>query len=480
MTLWSDHGGDAASLSGRTCLCQSPLMTQISRRLSRRALVGGLCGTAAVALSGVPKAALAAADTRPILLTNARLFDGRSNGLRGGTNVLVAGNAIRALPPVSEQVADSRTVDCGGRVIMPGLIDAHWHAILAAVSLATAMTADVPYLHLVAAREAEQTLLRGFTSVRDVGGPSFALKRAIDEGVVAGPRIFPSGAMISQTSGHGDFRLRGEIPRTPASSLSAAEAEGATAIADGVDEMLRRVREQLLLGASQIKLMTGGGVTSSFDPIDSLQFTEPEIRAAVAAASDWGTYVCTHVYTADGIRRALDCGVKCIEHGQLADEDAVRRIAGSGAWWSLQPFLLDEDANTMPTPRQRADQRTVAEGTARAYAMAQHHNANVAWGTDILFSPGKTGTQGRQLAKVARWFADVDVLKMATSRNAELLALSGKRNPYPGALGVIEAGALADLIVLDGDPTADINLIADPNRNMKLIMKDGRIHKNTL
>jgi imidazolonepropionase-like amidohydrolase len=235
-----------------------------------------------------------------------------------------------------------------------------------------------------------------------------------------------------------------------------------------------------MLGASQIKIMVGGGVSSAYDPLDSTQFTEPEIRAAVAAAADWGTYVCAHVYTAKGIQRAIACGVQCIEHGQLADEDTVRRMVDTGTWWSLQPFLMDEDANLKSDPRQQADQRTVAEGTARAYEMAKKYKARIAWGTDILFSPEKTATQGKQLAKIARWFSNDDVLKMATSRNAELLALSGDRSPYRGALGVIEPGALADLIVLDGDPTQDIALIADPEKTMKLIMKDGRIYKNTM
>jgi imidazolonepropionase-like amidohydrolase len=322
--------------------------------------------------------------------------------------------------------------------------------------------------------------MRGFTTVRDVGGPSFALKRAIDEGRMSGPRIYPSGAMISQTSGHGDFRMRTDLPRTAQSNPSTAEAAGISAIADGVPEVLRRAREQLMLGASQIKIMVGGGVTSLFDPLDSLQFTEAEIRAAVDAATDWGTYVCAHVYTSAGIRRALDCGVKSIEHGQLADEETVRRIADAGAWWSLQPFLADEDANPGGTPEQQAQRREIAEGTIRAFELGKKHGVNMAWGTDILFNPRGTVAQGRHLAKIARWFDNHEVLSLATSRNAELLALSGPRNPYRGALGVIEGGAMADLLVVDGDPLQDISVIADPENSLKLIMKDGRIHKNTL
>ncbi|MBS7698153.1 amidohydrolase family protein [Chelatococcus sp. YT9] len=415
-----------------------------------------------------------------ILFRNVAIFDGRSHTLRMDLDLLVRGNAIAALVPKGTAVEASRVIDGRGCTLMPGLIDAHWHAMLANISELAALTADIGYIYLKAANEAEQTLLRGFTAVRDTGGPSFALKRAIDEGLVVGPRIFPSGAMISQTGGHGDFRMRAEVPRNATSGLSVAEKAGVTMIADGPDEVLRRVREQLMLGASQIKLVTGGGVTSLYDPIDGNQFTEAEIRAAVAAATDWGTYVCTHVYTAQGIQRAIDCGVKCIEHGQLADEDTVRRIADTGTWWSLQPFLKDEDANVHPDPRQGAEQEFIAQGTVRAYEWAKNYKAKVAWGTDILFSPGKTVTQGKQLAKLARWFTNAEVLSMATSTNAELLAMAGNRRPYQQPIGVIEPGAFADILLIAGNPLEDISLIADPARTMKLIMKDGKIFKDTL
>ena len=466
---------------GFGCLCHSPLVAEINARLSggtsRRSVLRGIAAAVGAATVGLPAFA---AEGKPVLLKNVRIFDGKSSAYIEGRNVLISENRIESLVGQDETVTDADVIDCAGKVLMPGLIDAHWHSILAGISQIAAMTADIPYVHLVAAQEAERTLMRGFTTVRDVGGPSFALKRAIDEGRLAGPRIYPSGAMISQTSGHGDFRMRTDLPRTAQSNLSTAEAAGISAIADGVPEVLRRAREQLMLGASQLKIMVGGGVTSTFDPLDSLQFTEAEIRAAVDAASDWGTYVCSHVYTSAGIRRALDCGVKSIEHGQLADEETVQRIADAGAWWSLQPFLADEDANPGGTPEQQAQRREIAEGTVRAFELGKKHNVNMAWGTDILFNPKGTAAQGRHLAKIARWFDNHEVLSLATSRNAALLALSGPRNPYRGKLGVIENGAIADLLVVDGDPLQDISVIADPENSLKLIMKDGRIHKNTL
>lgn len=386
---------------------------------------------------------------------------------------------IHSLLPADAMAADIEMLDCGGRVLMPGLIDAHWHTTLAAITQTAAMSADVGYVHLVAAQEATRTLMRGVTSVRDVGGPSFALKRAIDEGIVEGPRIFPAGAMISQTSGHGDFRLRHDLPRGPLTPLSEQERQGVAVIADGEAEVLRRTREQLMLGASQIKLMAGGGVASLYDPLDSTQFTERELRAAVEAADDWGTYVMVHVYTPRGIQRSLRAGVKSIEHGQLADEESARMMAGEGAWWSLQPFLQDEDANVYPDAARRESQRQVAEGTVSAYELAQRFDIKTAWGTDILFNPQNTSNQLRHLAKLTRFYDPLTVLAMATGRNGELLGLSGARNPYPGTLGKIEEGALADLILVDGDPTQNLDFLNDPEKNLKLIMKEGRIYKDT-
>ena len=462
------------------CLCHSPAALRINERLCLDMLPadGIAASSASPAAGGVSPRPSAPGEA--IHFTNVSVFDGRSAALRTDVDVLVRGNAIDALVPKGTRVENARAIDGRGATLMPGLIDAHWHAMLANISELAALTADIGYIYLKAAHEAEQTLLRGFTTVRDTGGPSFALKRAIDEGLVAGPRIFPSGAMISQSGGHGDFRMRAEVPRSSTSGLSIAEKAGVAMIADGADEVLRRVREQLMLGASQIKIVTGGGVTSLYDPIDGNQFTEAEIRAAVAAAADWGTYVCTHVYTTQGIQRAIDCGVKCIEHGQLADEDTVRRIADTGTWWSLQPFLKDEDANVHPDPRQQAEQEFIAQGTVRAYEWAKTHKVKVAWGTDILFSPGKTVTQGKQLAKLARWFTNAEVLGMATSANAALLAMAGNRSPYKQPIGVIEPGAFADILLIAGNPLEDIALIADPARSMKLIMKDGKIFKDTL
>lgn len=470
-----------------TCTCSSPdiqhfherMMVDLSKRdfyASANAAGAQRPGSKLAAVAGQGSATEMAA--RPILLTNMRLFDGTAV-LNDRVTLLIKDGLIDAVLPVNTPADGAVVIDCGQRVVMPGLIDAHWHTTLAGITQMDAMTADPGFVHLTAGREAEKTLMRGFTTVRDPGGPSFALKRAIDQGIVNGPRIYPSGAMISQTSGHGDFRLRSEVPRTALHSLNFSEQMGATAIADGEAEVLRRTREQLMLGASQIKLMAGGGVASMHDPLDSTQFLEAELRMAVEAAADWGTYVLVHAYTPRSIQRAIRAGVKSIEHGQLADEDTVRMMADNGIWWSLQPFLQDEDANVYPDAARRESQRVVAEGTARAYEMAQRFNIKTAWGTDVLFNPEKTVTQGRQLAKLTRFYAAHDVLNMATQHNAALLGLSGARNPYPGTLGRLEAGALADLLVVDGDPTHSLAFLEDPEKNLGLIMKGGKVFKKT-
>jgi imidazolonepropionase-like amidohydrolase len=417
------------------------------------------------------------------LFQNVRVFDGKSGTVGPASNVLIKGNIIASVSTADIAVgskANPTIIAGGGRVLMPGLIEAHWHAMMVAPTFATALTADMGYINLVAGQEAEATLMRGFTTVRDMGGPTFGLKRAIDEGIIAGPRIYPSGAFISQTAGHGDFRQLSDIPRTPNTPLSYAERIGVAAIADSPDEVRLRTRENLMRGASQIKLMAGGGVSSPFGPLDTTQYTEAELHAAVEAAEDWGTYVAVHAYTPRSIKRAIDAGVLCIEHGHLLDETTARLMAEKGIWLSIQPFLDDEDANPVHSPMMRARQLEVITGTDRAYALAKRYRIKTAFGTDVLFDARLAGRQGAQLAKLVRWYTSGEALKMATGDNGQLLALSGLRSPYPGKLGVVEEGALADLLLVDGNPVENIELISDPARNFVVIMKDGKIFKNLL
>jgi imidazolonepropionase-like amidohydrolase len=418
-----------------------------------------------------------------ILFQNVRIFDGTHGQLSAPSNVLVRGNRIERIsssPIPTDRSAATQIIEGNGRTLMPGLIDVHWHAMLIRALPAESVFGDVGYNNLIAGDEAKDTLMRGFTTVRDVGGPVFGLKRAIDDGTIVGPRIYPSGAVITVTSGHGDFRQLSDLPRSIGGPPTRGEQIGGFAVADSPDEVRVRVREQLMQGASQIKLTAGGGVSSPFSPIDVVTFTEPELRAAVEAAHNWGTYVTVHAFTSEAIRQAIEVGVTCIEHGFLMDEATAKLMADKGIWLSTQP-LPDELRTGFPVgsvQREKADE--VWPGIAKTYALAKKYKIKTAWGTDVLFSRALAQKQGAILASLVRWYTPAEALVMATSTNAELLTLSGKRSPYRGKLGVVEEGALADLLLVNGDPIANIQLITDPDTNFLVIMKDGRIYKNTL
>lgn len=412
-----------------------------------------------------------------VLFQNVRIFDGKSGTLSASSNVLVRNDKIEKIS-IAAIKADAQVIDGGERVLMPGLIDAHWHAMLVRPVSPAAGMGDVGYNNLLAAAEATATLMRGFTTVRDLGGPTFGLKRAIDEGVVAGPRIYPSGAVITVTGGHGDFRQLSELPRR-IGTLSRMEKIGASMVADSPDEVRLRVREQLMQGASQIKLTAGGGVASPHSPLDVSTFTEPELRAAVEAAENWGTYVTTHAYTSAAIQRSIAAGVKCIEHGHLMDEATARLMAEKGIWLSTQPFLDLSGASALG-PAEQAKMQEVVSGTDRVYGFAKKYGIKTAFGTDILFSKALAERQGAMLVDLTRWYTPAEALIMATSTNGELLSLSGPRNPYPGKLGVVEEGALADLLLVDGNPIDNIKLIEDPAKNFLVIMKGGKVYKNLL
>src|SRR5579871_1251031 len=448
----------------------------------RTVLSGGIL-LALGTLFGWPAAPARAQEPAPrptVLFTNAKVFDGKSDKLTANTSVLVVGNTIKTIGGAGAVPAGAIVIDAGGRTLMPGLIDAHWHAMLVRPSPAEAVTWDVGYANLAAGAEATDTLMRGFTTVRDVGGPVFGLKRAIDEGVVAGPRVYPSGAVITVTSGHGDFRQPFELPRALGSARTRMEQIGGSLLADSPDEVRLRTREQLMLGATQIKLTGGGGVASPHSPLDVTTFTEPELRAAVEAADNWGTYVTVHAYTPASIARAIHAGVKCIEHGHLMDEETARLLAKRGVWLSIQPFPDELGEAFPPGSPQRAKFLEVTAGMETAYRLARKYKLKTAWGTDILFSSALARQQGALLVKLARWYTPAEALIMATGTNGTLLALSGKRNPYPGALGVVEEGAFADLLLVDGNPLENLALVADPAKNFVVIMKDGRIYKNLL
>lgn len=446
--------------------------------ITRRATLLGLASSlASVADARAQQAARSAKPPGPVVINNVAIFDGIEGQLKPG-NVLVSDRKIGRISSGAITAPPGATViDGRGRVLMPGLTDAHWHMVMAPNTMEDIEQADAGLMYANAVAEARRTLMRGFTTIRDVAGPTFGLKAAIDAGVIAGPRVYPSGAIISQTSGHADLAPAHARPPTVGGQPSRFQEVGLGAVVNGVPEVLAAVRQQLRKGASQVKIAVGGGVFTDFDPLDSVQFTPEEMRAAVQAASDWGTYVAAHVYGPAGIRRAIETGVMSIEHGQTADEATVRLIGEKGAWLSLQPFQPGDNPMT-PEQKQKAEPTMHWD---RVAGWAKRHGVKVAFGTDVLFQPEGTHMQNEMLTRFADVFGTVEALRIGTSRNCELFAMSGRRDPYKEAkLGVIHENAWADVLLIDGDPTKDINVLKDFERNLLVIIKDGTIHKNTL
>lgn len=417
-----------------------------------------------------------------VLIRNVRVFDGIADKLTEGTDVVIEGPYITAVSPSpvgDEPGRETTVIDGGGRVLMPGMSDAHVHLMGNANGYLDFVTGPTGLLFANMISEAKRMLLRGFTTVRDMGGDTAPVKTVIDRGDFVGPRIFPSQAMISQTSGHADFAFVYETPIPFGGGESRTESIGFTRVADGVDRVLAAVREQLRKGASQIKLTVGGGAASMYDPLYTLQFTPDEIRAAVQAAEDYGTYVATHVYTVAGIRRAIDAGVRSIEHGHLADEETVALIGEKELWLSMQPFA--EADHHYPDPDRSEKNRQICHGTDDVYGWAKKHGVKVAFGTDLLLEPQSAPLQSTMAARLGDHYSNLDALKMLTSRNADLFEMAGERNTYRSAkLGVIAQGAWADVLLVDGDPLEDLSVIAEPEKNLKVIIKNGEILKNTL
>ncbi|WP_083191603.1 metal-dependent hydrolase family protein [Formosa haliotis] len=415
-----------------------------------------------------------------IVFEQVNVFDGKTAQLIKNQNVLIEGNKIISMSSSPITKTSGMTVIKGkGKTLIPGLIDVHVHMIFTAMSMSDLLSPDLSQDVIMknASVQAEKMLMRGFTAVRDVGGPSFLLKSGIDKGQIKGPRIWPSGATISQTAGHGDMRTPDEKSRRFFGKPSKAESFGATFIADGRDEVLTATRENLRFGASQIKLMAGGGTSSAYDPVDVTQYTFDEMKAAVEAAEDWGTYVTVHAYTPRAIKRAIDAGVKCVEHGQLLDEATLQYMKDKDIWLSTQILMADTEAMD---PLRREKRKPILEGQEKLWPLAKKMKLKLAWGTDFLFEPEINDTQNEYIVKLKAWFTPFEILKMVTHDNAQLLALSGKRSPYAGKLGVIEAGALADLILIDGNPLTNIDLLAQTDNKFLVIMKDGVIYKNKM
>ncbi|MDB4491202.1 amidohydrolase family protein [Luminiphilus sp.] len=433
--------------------------------------------------------ATAQAESQLVLFTGVNVFDGRSESLASNTDVLVEGNMIKQLG-ANLNVADATVINGEGRTLMPGLIEAHGHIIGAAFS-ATELVST--YWDAVGAKmlvRAQDYFNMGFTTVRDGGAWALGTKQAIDDGTAVGPRILSPGSGISQTGGHGDFRL--PYQNNPFFSPAARNPEnsilnflGATRTADGVPEVRKLARTNLAAGAHFLKVMGGGGIYSQMDPLTSLQYSIEELRAVAEEASNYGTYATIHVHLDEAVDRAIDAGFKMIEHATIMEEDTVRKMARHDVIWSMQTSVFLADPKTHPsidTEVQRAKAQVVHDGLKQTIKYARKHKLKTLWGTDII-GPRDAFLKlfPTEWSFRNEYYTPFEQLQQVTRINGEAIALSGVKNPYPdGPLGVIEAGAYADILLIDGNPLEDILVLQNYEDNIDLIMKDGKIYKNTL
>lgn len=420
----------------------------------------------------------------PILFTNVNVFDGVNEELIENANVFVVGNLIAEVSTEPLAAANAKIIDGGGRTLMPGLMDAHVHLALVRRPSEILNQYDWMYVGALANEQAEEMLLRGFTTVRDIGGPTVGLHRAIEEGQIIGPRLFSSGPYITQTSGHGDFRNYNDLHPGIYGQYSLMEMQGWLIMADGPAEVTRAVREALRYGAKQIKMMAGGGVSSPYDPLHTIQGGPEEFSAAVRAAEQWGTYVAVHAYTDEAVRQAVEAGVKSIEHGPFLTQKTMKLMAKNDVF--LAPtarisLTTPEVVGLDPTSSTAEKLRQVNQGASNQLKWAKQYGVTLVFSTDQFGAPENFKIQSDEFLTLAEVFEPIEVLRMATSNVAALLELSGELHPYrEGPLGVIQEGAYADLLLIDGNPLEDITLLADYENNIDLIMKDGVIYKNTL
>lgn len=401
------------------------------------------------------------------IFSNHALLDTKEGVLKSGFQVLVEGNRIVDVKKGQINSPGAETIDLGGRTLMPGLIDCHAHVFIGQFTdsqsvLASEMTARSS-THLRA------MVQRGFTTIRDAGGADYGHKMSVENGHFEGPRMFVSGRIISQTGGHGDHRGKADFCSCMNASLGVAR------IADGVDAVRYAVREEIRHGADQIKIMAGGGVSSPADELHHLQYSTDEIVAIVDEATRAGRYVMAHVYNTDGIRRAVECGIRTIEHGNFLDDKTAEVMAKHEAF--LVPTLVTYRADAKYGPSfgwskdsERKNQE-VLEAGVKSLEIAMRAGVKIGYGTDLCWSPKTYQPEGLLVHNEV--MSPTEAIKNATIINAEIVRMENQ-------LGVITPGALADLLVIDGDPTQDLSVLQNEGEHMPMIMANGTFAKNAL
>jgi len=415
------------------------------------------------------------------LIKNVNIFNGTSGKLITGKDVVVLDNKIaKIINADGSEKGYEEVIDGRGGYLTPGLIDCHWHTLLGVTEEEFFGAAQPAYVNIFAGKEAGETLLRGVTTIRDAAGDTYGLKESIDRGVIPGPRIYPSGLGMSQISGHGDFRNVGMKPREfGGPATSAPGSDGFAWLVTGKDQITAAVRQNLFLGASQIKICVAGGVSSFTDPLYVIEFNDEEIQAAVGAATDYGTYVMAHSHAPAGVIRAVKNGVKSIEHGSMLDEEAAKLMAENDVVFIPSVQVLAQLKPLYTDPIRKAKLQEAIDGTGAAMLAAKKHGLIIGYGTDLLFSAKGRKDQLKDLGLRKEWFTSPEIMIQATGNGSKIVGLSGKRNPY-GKIGVIEEGAMADILIYSKNPLKDVSIVEDHENNLKLIIKDGKIYKNTL
>lgn len=404
-----------------------------------------------------------------IVFENASVFDGHTPALAENVSVLVQGETITKISAAPIRVPDATYLDCRGQILMPGLIDNHVHIYLDSLKLSPPEP-PITYRAQFARKFLENILACGFTTVRDVGGGDYGMSLALKHGFLTGPRFFYGGLCLTQTGGHADMRL----PEQQTDYCTCGAEKNVLAIvADGVEECIKATREELRKGASHIKIMASGGVMSPSDPLERCQYSDAEIRAIVDECGRHGSYVCAHCHPSEAIRRCVELGVRCIEHGTMMDEEAAAFVAERGAY--VVPtmaviFALLEGVETGEIPSASIRKlRTVSEYALKSLEIMKRAGIKMGFGTDLL-GPQHT-RQGTEFSLRRRVLTSYEILHSATAINAEILQMQGK-------LGVIAEGAFADILVVAGNPLQNIELLAANGRFLTYIMSNGRLLKS--
>jgi imidazolonepropionase-like amidohydrolase len=409
-----------------------------------------------------------------ILFRNFELLEPSFGELRGGYQLLIEGDTVKEFSETPIKAVDASAIDCGGRTLMPGLIDSHVHAIHSEVNIRAMEALPLTLITARAATRLRAMLDRGFTTVRDTGGADWGIKTAIETGHITGPRLFIAGQSIGPTGGHSDsrrrtsFKFNGECQCCNGLQFKAA-------VADGADEVRKSAREQMRQGADHVKIMMSGGVASPYDPLDSLQFSDGEVSAAVEEATAFGRYVCAHAYSAEAITRAARLGVRTIEHGNLIDDASAKAMSRKGMFLvaNLVTYyaMKDRAAQWGMSAESLAKNELVLQGGLKSLEICKRHGIPVAYGSDLL---GELHwDQSKEFTIRQEVVSPIEIIRSATTIGADVLRM-------PGKVGTLQAGAFADAILVDGNPLKNLALLGDQGKHLSLIMKAGALHKNRL